>query len=243
MIKLGVNIDHVATLRQARKGNFPDPVYAAVICELAGCDSIVCHLREDRRHIQERDLRVLKEVVKTKLNLEMALSDEIIKIALDVKPDQVTLVPERREELTTEGGLDVSGNFEKIKRATENFKNAGIKVSLFIEPDFNQIEKSKETGADFIEIHTGKYANAKTEEEIYHQLDRIIKGTEFAMSTGLRVNAGHGLDYKNVIPICKIKGIEELNIGYSIICMSVFTGLENAVKEMIKIIRENEEKD
>ena len=243
MIKLGVNIDHIATLRQARKGNFPDPVYAAVICELAGCDSIVCHLREDRRHIQERDLRVLKEVVKTKLNLEMALSDEIIKIALDVKPDQVTLVPERREELTTEGGLDVSGNFEKIKRATEDFKNAGIKVSLFIEPDFNQIEKSKETGADFIEIHTGKYANAKTEEEIYHQLDRIIKGTEFAMSTGLRVNAGHGLDYKNVIPICKIKGIEELNIGYSIICMSVFTGLENAVKEMIKIIRENEEKD
>jgi len=243
MIKLGVNIDHIATLRQARKGNFPDPVYAAVICELAGCDSIVCHLREDRRHIQERDLRVLKEVVKTKLNLEMALSDEIIKIALDVKPDQVTLVPERREELTTEGGLDVSGNFEKIKRVTENFKNAGIKVSLFIEPDFNQIEKSKETGADFIEIHTGKYANAKTEEEIFHQLDRIIKGTEFAMSTGLRVNAGHGLDYKNVIPICKIKGIEELNIGYSIICMSVFNGLENAVKEMIKIIRENEEKD
>lgn len=243
MIKLGVNIDHIATLRQARKGNFPDPVYAAVICELAGCDSIVCHLREDRRHIQERDLRVLKEVVKTKLNLEMALSDEIIKIALDVKPDQVTLVPERREELTTEGGLDVSGNFEKIKRATEDFKNAGIKVSLFIEPDFNQIEKSKETGADFIEIHTGKYADAKTEEEIYHQLDRIIKGTEFAMSTGLRVNAGHGLDYKNVIPICKIKGIEELNIGYSIICMSVFTGLENAVKEMIKIIRKNEEKD
>ena len=243
MIKLGVNIDHIATLRQARKGNFPDPVYAAVICELAGCDSIVCHLREDRRHIQERDLRVLKEVVKTKLNLEMALSDEIIKIALDVKPDQVTLVPERREELTTEGGLDVSGNFEKIKRATEDFKNAGIKVSLFIEPDFNQIEKSKETGADFIEIHTGKYADAKTEEEIYHQLDRIIKGTEFAMSTGLRVNAGHGLDYKNVIPICKIKGIEELNIGYSIICMSVFTGLENAVKEMIKIIRENEENE
>ena len=243
MIKLGVNIDHIATLRQARKGNFPDPVYAAVICELAGCDSIVCHLREDRRHIQERDLKVLKEVVKTKLNLEMALSDEIIKIALDVKPDQVTLVPERREELTTEGGLDVSGNFEKIKRATEDFKNAGIKVSLFIEPDFNQIEKSKETGADFIEIHTGKYADAKTEEEIYNQLDRIIKGTEFAMSTGLRVNAGHGLDYKNVIPICKIKGIEELNIGYSIICMSVFTGLENAVKEMIKIIRENEEKD
>lgn len=243
MIKLGVNVDHVATLRQARKSNFPDPVQAAVICELAGCDSIVCHLREDRRHIQERDLRILREVLKTKLNLEMALSEEIIKIALDVKPDQVTLVPEKREELTTEGGLDVKGNFEKVRDAVEKFHNAGIKVSVFIEPDFEQIEKSKESGAEFIEIHTGRYSEAKSEEEVYEELNRIVKGTEYAMSTGLRVNAGHGLDYKNVIPICKIKGIEELNIGYSIICMSVFTGLEAAVKEMIRIIRENEEKN
>lgn len=243
MIKLGVNVDHVATLRQARRGNFPDPVQAAVICELAGCNSIVCHLREDRRHIQERDLRLLKEVIKTKLNLEMALAEDIIKIALEVKPHQITLVPERREELTTEGGLDVIRNFEKIKEVVEKFQKEEIKVSLFIEPDFEQIEKAKETGATFIEIHTGKYAEAKTEEETCEELNRIIKAVEFAISTGLRVNAGHGLDYKNVIPICKIKGIEELNIGYSIICMSIFKGLYNAVKEMIKIIRENETED
>jgi len=243
MIKLGVNIDHVATLRQLRREVFPDPVGAAVICELAGCDSIVCHLREDRRHIQERDLKLLKEVVKTKLNLEMALSEDVIKIALETKPDQVTIVPEKREELTTEGGLDVITNFEKIKKVVETFHKSGIKVSLFIEPDLNQIEKVKETGANFIEIHTGKYSIVKTEDEIYNELNKIIKGTEFAVSIGLRVNAGHGLDYKNVTPICKINGIEELNIGYSIICMSVFTGLHKAVTKMIKTIRENERKD
>jgi len=243
MIKLGVNIDHVATLRQLRREVFPDPVGAAVICELAGCDSIVCHLREDRRHIQERDLKLLKEVVKTKLNLEMALSEEIIKIALETKPDQVTIVPEKREELTTEGGLDVITNFEKIKKVVETFHKSGIKVSLFIEPDLNQIEKANQTGANFIEIHTGKYSIVKTEDEIYNELNKIIKGTEFAVSIGLRVNAGHGLDYKNVAPICKINGIEELNIGYSIICMSVFTGLHKAVTKMIKTIRENERKD
>ncbi|HRR96608.1 MAG TPA: pyridoxine 5'-phosphate synthase [Candidatus Ratteibacteria bacterium] len=243
MIKLGINIDHVATLRQLRREVFPDPVGAAVICELAGCDSIVCHLREDRRHIQERDLKLLKEVVKTKLNLEMALSEDVIKIALETKPDQVTIVPEKREELTTEGGLDVITNFEKIKKVVETFHKSGIKVSLFIEPDLNQIEKVKETGANFIEIHTGKYSIVKTEDEIYNELNKIIKGTEFAVSIGLRVNAGHGLDYKNVTPICKINGIEELNIGYSIICMSVFTGLHKAVTKMIKTIRENERKD
>ncbi|HOV22080.1 MAG TPA: pyridoxine 5'-phosphate synthase [bacterium] len=243
MIKLGINIDHVATLRQLRREVFPDPVGAAVICELAGCDSIVCHLREDRRHIQERDLKLLKEVVKTKLNLEMALSEDVIKIALETKPDQVTIVPEKREELTTEGGLDVITNFEKIKKVVETFHKSGIKVSIFIEPDLNQIEKVKETGANFIEIHTGKYSIVKTEDEIYNELNKIIKGTEFALSIGLRVNAGHGLDYKNVTPICKINGIEELNIGYSIICMSVFTGLHKAVTKMIKTIRENERKD
>ncbi len=243
MIKLGVNIDHVATLRQLRKETFPDPADAAVICEIAGCDSIVCHLREDRRHIQERDLKLLKEIVKTKLNLEMALSEEIIKIALETKPDQVTLVPERREELTTEGGLDVIRNFEKIKNSVEKFHSSNIKVSLFIEPDLHQIEKAKETGANFIEIHTGKYSVVKTENEVYEELNKIIKGTEFAISIGLKVNAGHGLTYKNVAPICKIKGIEELNIGYSIICNSVFIGLYNAVVKMIKIIRENERKD
>jgi len=240
MIKLGVNIDHVATLRQARRGRTPDPVEAAVIAEMAGCDSIVCHLREDRRHIQERDLYLLRKIVKTKLNLEMALSEDIVKIAIDVKPDQVTLVPERREELTTEGGLDVIQNMEKIKENVKIFHKNGIKVSLFIEPEEKQIEASKETGAEFIEIHTGKYAEAKTEEEIYGELNRIVKATEYAISIGLRVNAGHGLDYKNVGNICKIKGIEELNIGYSIIGRAVFVGLYQAVKEMKEIIRREE---
>jgi len=237
MKKLGVNIDHIATIRQARRGEKPDPVYAAVICELAGCDSIVCHLREDRRHIQDRDVYLLKKVVKTRLNLEMALAEEIIKIALDVKPDQVTLVPEKREELTTEGGLDVVKNFEKIKNSVKRFKDAGIKVSLFIEPDEKQILTSKEAGADFIELHTGRYADAKTEEEAVAELQKISKATEYGLSIGIRVNAGHGLDYHNTADICRIKGIEELNIGYSIIGRAVFVGLERAVKEMLEIIR------
>lgn len=236
-MKLGVNIDHIATLRQARRGLNPDPIWAACICELAGCDSIVCHLREDRRHIQERDVYLLKQVVKTKLNLEMALSEEIIKIALDVKPHQVTLVPEKREELTTEGGLDVVKNFNRIKENIKRFQDAGIKVSLFIEPDEKQIDVSKKTGAEFIELHTGRYAEAKTEEEMQRELEKISRATEYALSVGVRVNAGHGLDYHNIAPVCKIKGIEELNIGYSIICRSVFVGLERAVKEMIDIIR------
>ncbi|MCX8082252.1 MAG: pyridoxine 5'-phosphate synthase [bacterium] len=238
-MKLGVNIDHIATLRQARRGEKPEPVWAAVICELAGCDSIVCHLREDRRHIQERDVYLLKKVVKTRLNLEMALSEEIINIALDVKPHQVTLVPEKREELTTEGGLDVIKNFEKIKSSIKEFRKAGIKVSLFIEPEKKQILASKDTGADFIEIHTGRYAEATREEEIQMELEKIISATEYAISTGIRVNAGHGLDYHNTAAICKIKGIEELNIGYSIIGRAVFVGLERAVKEMLEIIRRN----
>ncbi len=243
MIKLGVNIDHVATLRQARKGKYPDPVEAAILSELAGADSIVCHLREDRRHIQERDVYLLRKTVKTKFNLEMALHEDIIKIALDVKPDQVTIVPEKREELTTEGGLDVIKNSEKIKENIKIFKENGIKVSLFIEPDFGQIEESKRVGADFIEIHTGRYADAETEEKIYEELNKIIKATEYAISIGLRVNAGHGLDYKNVAKICKIKGIEELNIGYSIICRSVYVGIYQAVKEMKEIIEKNEKEN
>ncbi len=243
MIKLGVNVDHVATVRQARRAKSPDPVEAAFLCELAGCDSIVCHLREDRRHIQERDLFALKETVKTRLNLEMALSDDVIAAALKAAPDQVTLVPEKRAELTTEGGLDVRSNLERIKRAAGKFKEAGIAVSLFIEPDFGQIEASREAGADFIEIHTGKYADVRGEKETYDELNRVIKGTEYAMSTGLRVNAGHGLDYKNVIPICAIPGIEELNIGYSIIGRAIYTGMGEAVREMIAVIRHHEKKD
>ncbi len=236
-MKLGINIDHVATLRQARRGEVPDPVYAAVLCELAGCDSIVSHLREDRRHIQDRDIYLLKKTVKTRLNMEMALSDEIVKIALDVRPYQVTLVPEKREELTTEGGLDVIKNFDRIKTNVKNFTKAGIKVSLFIEPDKKQIAASKDTGAEFIEIHTGRYADAKTEKDISCELDKISKATEYALSIGIRVNAGHGLDYKNTPAICKIKGIEELNIGYSIISRAVFVGLERAVKEMLEIMK------
>ncbi|MDD3725817.1 MAG: pyridoxine 5'-phosphate synthase [Candidatus Ratteibacteria bacterium] len=236
-MKLGVNIDHIATVRQARRGESPDPVYAACICELSGCASIVCHLREDRRHIQDRDLYLLKQVVKTRLNLEMALSEEIIRIALDVKPHQVTLVPEKREELTTEGGLDVVRNFDRIKDSAERFHKAGIKVSLFIEPDERQILAGKDTGAEFIELHTGRYADAKTEEDVATELEKISKATVYAISIGMRVNAGHGLDYHNTAPICKIKGIEELNIGYSIIGRAVFTGLERAVKEMLEIIK------
>jgi pyridoxine 5-phosphate synthase len=238
-MKLGINIDHIATLRQARRGESPDPIYAAGICELAGCDSIVSHLREDRRHIQDRDIYLLKKTVKTRLNLEMALSEDIVKIALDVKPYQVTLVPEKRQELTTEGGLNVIKNFDRIKGNVKKFTNAGIKVSLFIEPDKKQIAVSKDTGAEFIELHTGRYANAKTEKDVNYELDKISKATRYALSIGIRVNAGHGLDYKNTQAICKIKGIEELNIGYSVIGRAVFVGLERAVKEMLDIIEKN----
>jgi pyridoxine 5-phosphate synthase len=235
-MKLGINIDHIATLRQARKGETPDPVYAAVLCELAGCDSIVSHLREDRRHIQDRDIYLLKKTVKTRLNLEMALSEEIVEIALNVKPYQVTLVPEKRQELTTEGGLDVIKNFDRIKDNVKKFTKVGIKVSLFIEPDKKQIAAGKDTGAEFIEIHTGRYANAMTEKDVNYELDKIRKATEYALSIGIRVNAGHGLEYKNTPAICKINGIEELNIGYSIIGRAVFVGLERAVKEMLEIM-------
>jgi len=237
ILKLGINVDHVATLRQARKGIFPDPVDAAIICEMAGCDSIVCHLREDRRHIQDRDLYLLKKTVKTKLNLEMALSQEIVDIALNVKPDQVTIVPEKRQEVTTEGGLNVAGNLERIKENVEKFHKAGITVSLFIEPEEHQIEASKDAGVEFIELHTGRYADAKDEKELYKELNKIYKATEYALSIGIRVNAGHGLDYKNTAQICKIKGIEELNIGYSIMARAIFKGLETAIKEMLWIMR------
>lgn len=238
-MKLGINIDHVATLRQARRGETPDPVYAAVLCELAGCDSIVCHLREDRRHIQDRDVYSLKKSVKTRLNLEMALSEDIINIALDVKPYQVTLVPEKREELTTEGGLDVVNNMDRIRGSVAKFTEAGIKVSLFIEPDRKQIAASRDAGAEFIEIHTGRYADAKTENGIRKELKKISDGIDYALSLNIRVNAGHGLDYKNTPPICRIAGIEELNIGYSIIGRAVFTGIERAVKEMLEVIQKS----
>ncbi|MCM8805272.1 MAG: pyridoxine 5'-phosphate synthase [Candidatus Omnitrophica bacterium] len=242
MKKLGVNVDHIATLRQARKGRFPDPVIAAGICEIAGCDSIVCHLREDRRHIQDRDVFALKNTVR-RLNLEMATSEEIVRIALDICPAQVTLVPEKRQELTTEGGLDVSGNIEKLKDIVKKFRDKNIEVSMFVEPDIEQIEASKEAGACAVELHTGRYAEffEKDDEDAWkNELGKIVKASEFGISKGLKVHAGHGLDYRNILPILKIPQIEEFNIGYSIICKSVFVGLHSAVKEMVDIIKNSE---
>jgi len=237
MVKLGVNIDHVATLRQARRGKEPDPVWAAVLCELAGCHSIVVHLREDRRHINERDLRLLRSIVKVKLNLEMSIAKEIVDIACEVKPDQATLVPERREEITTEGGLDVVTYFSEIKETVERLHKEGILVSLFIDPVESQIKKAKDTKAEFIELHTGRYANAQNELEREEELTRLIQATQVAKGLGLRVNAGHGLNYLNVRNVAMIPGIEELNIGHAIVSRAVFVGLEKAVKEMLELLK------
>ncbi|MDD5772254.1 MAG: pyridoxine 5'-phosphate synthase [bacterium] len=237
MIKLGVNIDHIATLRQARGGVEPDPVAGAIIAELSGANGITVHLREDRRHIQDRDIRLLREIVQTKLNLEMAVSNEIIRIALITKPEQCTLVPEKREELTTEGGLDCVKNFDKIYNAVKKLSKGKISVSLFIDPDPEQIKKASITGAEFIELHTGNYANAKKEKDIKRELQKLKDCTALAKKSGLRVNAGHGLNYINVKPITQIPGIEELNIGHSIISRSVLVGLDKAVREMKEMLK------
>jgi pyridoxine 5-phosphate synthase len=234
--KLGVNIDHVSTLRQARMADYPDPVYAASIVELAGADGITVHLREDRRHMQDRDIYLLRNVVKTGLNLEMALNPEIIDIALRVIPDDVCIVPERREEVTTEGGLDVIGNRRTLEETVPRLRERKIQVSIFIDPEERQILAAKETGADYIEIHTGAYANAKTDEARGTELERVRRGTEYALSLGLRVNAGHGLNYRNVMDIAKIDGIEVLNIGHSIISQAIFVGLDRAVRDMIALL-------
>ena len=236
MLKLGVNIDHVGTLRQARRGNEPDPIFAAVHCELSGVDSIVVHLREDRRHINERDVKILRQVVKTRLNLEMSINEEIVDIACSVKPDESTLVPEKREELTTEGGLDVISNKDKIKEVIKRLKAAGIIVSLFIDPEKRQIDAAKEIKSDFIELHTGKYADSRNEKDAQGQLRAIIDSTKHALKLGLKVNAGHGLNYHNVKPIAQIFGIEELNIGHSIISRAVIVGLQQAIREMLQLM-------
>ncbi|NIP38076.1 MAG: pyridoxine 5'-phosphate synthase [Candidatus Dadabacteria bacterium] len=235
MPRLNVNIDHVATLRQARLGSVPDPVFAAYISELAGADGIVVHLREDRRHIQDRDLNILRQTVKTKLNLEMAPAKEMLKIAQQVKPDMVTLVPEKRKELTTEGGLDVINNKKNITAIVTKLKKSGIFTSLFIDPEDKQIEMSKMAGSDMVEIHTGKYADSLNEEQRLFELNKIISSVNHADDLDLRVAAGHGLDYTNTNAIAEIKNIEELNIGYSIICRSIIVGIERAVKEMAEI--------
>lgn len=232
MPKLGVNIDHVATLRQARLAQEPDPIQAAIICQLAGSDSVVAHLREDRRHINDNDLKKLKKVVKTRLNLEMSCAREIVKIAAEIKPDQVTLVPERRQEITTEGGLDLIKNKKKVEKIVKLMRSKGIITSLFIDPDPKQIKMAKKINPDFIELHTGKYANSKKVKETQKELNNLIEATALAISLNLRVNAGHGLDYHNVKPVAKIAGIEELNIGHSIISRALFVGLAEAVKEM-----------
>jgi len=233
MPKLNVNVDHIATLRQARGTNEPDPVLAAFIAELAGAHGIVVHLREDRRHIQDRDLKILRQTVKTKLNMEMAATNEMVRIASQVKPDMVTLVPEKREELTTEGGLDVVGNIKTISKAVKKLRDAGIFVSLFIDPDKDQIKVSKEIDADMVELHTGLYADSNNEKRRYKELIKIEESVGIALDHELRLAAGHGLDYTNVEPIAWIEEIEELNIGHSIISRSVIVGIEQAVSEML----------
>lgn len=237
MTILCVNIDHVATLREARKITEPDPVTAALLCELAGASGITLHVREDRRHAKERDLELLMQLTKTRVNLEMAAADVMLPIAIKYRPHQVTLVPEKREEVTTEGGLDVAGNMVKIQSVTESLQDAGIRVSLFIDADERQIAAAAETGAEFIELHTGCYCNAQDEEQQKRELEILIRGAQIAQDLGLRVNAGHGLNYRNVQPVARIAGMEELNIGHSIIAHAIFVGIERAVKEMIALIK------
>ncbi|HNC82559.1 MAG: pyridoxine 5'-phosphate synthase [Nitrospira sp.] len=236
MARLGVNIDHVATLRQARGGTDPDPLTAAILVELAGADGLVVHLREDRRHIQDRDLTILREIVRTKLDLEMAADDAMAKIALSVKPDLVTLVPERRQELTTEGGLDVANHRERIQKIVDLLRDGGIPTSLFIEPSLDQIKAAHKIGAAYVELHTGRYANAKRSKEEDEEFEAITQAAKLAYKLGLGVNAGHGLTYKNVKRLAKLPEIVEFNIGHSIIARSVMVGLVQAVREMKELV-------
>jgi pyridoxine 5-phosphate synthase len=237
MARLGVNIDHVATIRQARGVVEPDPVAAAVIAELAGADGITIHLREDRRHIQDRDLKLLRETVKTKLNLEMAATREMIAVALSVKPDMCTLVPEKRQELTTEGGLDVRLNMQTIAEAVERLQEGDLLVSLFVDPDPDQIKAANKVGADCVEIHTGSFAEAKEWKSQEQELIKIENAVKLAAKLGLGVNAGHGLNYTNIKKVAAVGGIEEYNIGHSIISRAVLVGLDRAVREMVDLIK------
>ena len=240
MIRLGVNIDHVATVRQARRAKEPDPVAAAVFATLGGADGITIHLREDRRHIQDRDVYVLRETVATRLNLEMATAEEIIRIALKVKPDEATLVPEKRQELTTEGGLDVVANEAAVRGTIERLKAGGIHVSLFIDPELPQIDASKKFGADAIEFQTASYSEAVGEAAVARELEKLWVATAHAAGLGLHVHMGHGLNYWNVQPIVRIPRVEELNIGHSIVSRAVLVGMERAVREMKQVMTEHE---
>lgn len=237
MIRLGVNVDHAATLRQARMGLLPDPVQVALLCEEAGADSIVAHLREDRRHIQENDVRRLRRFLRGRFNLEMSIDPEVMRVAQSVKPDEATLVPERRKELTTEGGLAVIRQEKKIGLAVEKLRKKGITVSLFIGTDKKEIHAAHRTGAQFVEFHTGEYALAATKRTRQKKLQELREGTFYARSLGLRVNAGHGLNYLNAHSVAQIKGIEELNIGHAIIARAVLVGISKAVKEMKELLK------
>lgn len=238
MGSLMVNIDHVATLREARGINYPEPTYAAGIAEMAGASGIIVHLREDRRHIKDRDVRLLREVVRTKLNLEMAATPEMVQIATNIKPDMVTLVPEKRQELTTEGGLDVVGQSGKLRKTVESLRSAGIFVSLFIDPSEEQLVASQKIHADMIEIHTGTYSDAVNEKIKEEELKKIARSAMRAKELGLGVNAGHGLHYHNVKEVAAIREIDELSIGHSIIARAVFVGLDRAVRSMIELINQ-----
>ncbi len=239
MAKLGVNVDHIATLREARGIKEPDPVEAAMLAELAGAQGITVHLREDRRHIQDRDVEILRHTIKSRLNLEMALTDEMVAIALKILPDSVTLVPEGRHELTTEGGLDVSMLRQTLKQKIALMQQAGIFVSLFIEPDLEQIKASHRAGADGIEIHTGSYCEMRHEKDRLVQLRRIEIAISAARKFGMGVNAGHGLNYRNIRPVAALRGIDEFNIGHSIVGRAVLVGMERAVREMLDLLKEN----
>ncbi|RKY18862.1 MAG: pyridoxine 5'-phosphate synthase [Planctomycetota bacterium] len=239
MIRLGVNIDHVATVRQARRTTEPDPVRAAVLAELGGADGITVHLREDRRHIQDRDVRLLRQTVTTSLNLEMALWDDVIEVAAEVRPDQVTLVPEKREEVTTEGGLDVVSKEAEIAAFVKRFRPLGVRVSLFVDPEPDQVKAAAASGAECVEFHTGAYSNASGE-AAHAELDKLIEAAFLALDEGLRVFAGHGLTYVNIEPVLAMPGLEEVNIGHSIISRAVFVGLERAVREMKDLLLLNE---
>lgn len=236
MVELGVNIDHVATLREARKGAEPDVVAAAKICELAGAHQITVHLRQDRRHIQDRDVEMLRQVLQVRLNLEMGATDEIIEIAHRIKPECVCLVPEHRKEVTTEGGLDVAGQQDRLKEVVAGFRESGIKVSMFIDPELEQAEASAAVGAHYVELHTGAYANADDEDKL-HELTRLAETAARAINCGLIFNAGHGLTVRNLAPLAAMPGLNEVNIGHSIIARAVFIGLDKAVKEILGILR------
>lgn len=237
-IFLGVNIDHIATLRQARKTRYPSPVEAALMAETAGADSITLHLREDRRHIQDADVAILRQVLKTKMNLEMAVTDEMLKIACSTVPEDVCLVPEKREELTTEGGLDVAGQQSRIQAACLQLADAGIRVSLFIDADFAQLDAAHAAGAPVVEIHTGAYADVTHDAARIVEFERIRKAVAYGRSLGLTVNAGHGLTYHNVKPIAALPGIHELNIGHAIVAQALFVGWKEAVSEMKRLMVE-----